>query len=183
MKRFAGIAMIGLMVASCDGKTSADADGDGEITAEEMADITSAAVENVRPQAGQYRSTTQLLEIDLPGAPREVVDMMRSRMSGRKTEYCLTQEEVDKGFEEMARQSQQGDCSFNRFEISGGEMEAEMSCSTPEGGVTRMTMAGTGTPTSSDMTMNISGSIPGMGDAKMVMNVKAERIGDCDEGK
>lgn len=179
MKRMAGIGAVALMVAGCGGTTSADADGDGEITAEEVADITSAAVENIRPQAGQYRSTTQLLEVDLPGAPQEVVAMMQSRMSGQQTEYCLTQEEVDKGFEEMARRSQQGDCSYDRFEISGGAMEAEMSCSTPDGGVTRMTMEGTGTPTSSDMMMNITGSIPGMGDAKMVMNVKSERIGDC----
>ena len=42
-----------------------------------------------------------------------------------------------------------------------------------------MTMAGTATPTSSEMEMTMQGNMSGMGDATIKMKATHERIGDC----
>ncbi len=177
MRGFVGMAAMAVLVAGCSDSGGADADGDGSISVEEA--VAEMADNSVRPQPGQYRSTTELLEVDLPGAPPEVVAMMRSTMSGTSTEYCLTQNEVENGFEEMMRQSQEGDCEFQRFNLDGGDFDAAMTCSVPQGGEMSMVMDGTGSRTGSDTKMTMTGNIPGLGESKMVMRVQAERIGDC----
>ncbi len=170
---FASIAALNL--AACGGNNSADADGDGEITGAEVAEM---ADEMVKPEAGQYRATTELVELEAPGAPPEAVEMMRGMMS-RSFEYCLTQEEADRGFEEMARESQDENCSFEKFDVDGGDIDAVMTCSGQGEGTMRMTMQGSGGRTSSEMTMTMEGNIPGQGEGRMVMNTSHERIGDC----
>jgi len=93
--------------------------------------------------------------------------------------YCLTQEEADKGFEEMAKESQNGDCTMKRFDIDGGKIDAQMTCLAGGQGEMNITMDGSGTSTSMDMQVTMEGSMPGMGEAKMVLRSKSERIGDC----
>jgi len=77
------------LIAACStGET--DADGDGEISNAEMA----AAVEraDIKPEAGQYRATAELVSVDIPGAPEGIVEMMKTNMKSQTSEYCLTQD-------------------------------------------------------------------------------------------
>ncbi|KLE34996.1 hypothetical protein AAW00_00365 [Aurantiacibacter luteus] len=136
----------------------------------------------MRPQAGQYRVTTELLEFSMPGAPAGAADMIRQQMAENQgSEYCLTQAEVDEGYEEMARRSQEAgeNCSFRRFDANGGNIDAEMVCATPGQGEMTVTMTGRGTPTSSVMETRLTGSLPGMGEMAMRARATHERIGDC----
>ena len=143
---------------------------------------SAAAKDIVRPKPGKYSSTMKLLEVEMPGAPPEIVKMMKGSMGKRTTESCMTQEESDKGFEEMAKEMQDGDCTTEKFVVNGGDIDAVMTCKVPGQGEMKMTMDGTGTATSMDMKMTMEGDMPGMGEAKMVMSVESKRIGDCDEG-
>ena len=170
---FVSAAALGL--AACGGGTSADADGDGEITSAELADKAS---EMVKPQPGQYRASTELVDLEAPGAPPEAVEMMRGVLSN-SFEYCLTKEEAERGFEDMARQSQDENCTFEKFDVDGGAIDAVMTCAGGDQGNMRMTMQGTGGRTSSEMTMTMEGNIPGQGEGKMVMKTNHERIGEC----
>lgn len=142
-------------------------------------DHVSAAAQDpqMKPDPGQYRSDIELVSIDIPGAPPQVADMMRGMM-GRTVEYCLTQEEVDQGFESVARRSQEGDCNFQRFDASGGNIDALMTCDV-DGRMMTMTMTGTGTSTTSDITMRMEGDMGGMGEGSMTLRAKHQRIGDC----
>lgn len=169
-------AAASLALVAC-GNADPDTDGDGTISMEE-AQASLEASGAVKPQAGQYNASVELLEFEAPGAPPQALDMMRG-MIARDFEYCLTQEQADKGFEEMARSSQDGDCSFEKFDVDGGDFDAVMICSNRGDGSIRMAMEGTGTETSSDMTMTMTGDIGGMGEGRMVMRTKHERIGDC----
>ncbi len=177
MKRIITLAATSALLAACSGSPETDADGDGEITGEEMA----AAVEkaDIKPEAGQYRATSELVSIDIPGAPAGIADMMKANMKAQTSEYCLTQEEADKGFEEMAKESQDGDCSVDSFDVNGGDIDAKMSCSAGGQGKMSITMDGSGTSTTMDMTVTMEGTVPSIGDAKMVLRSKSERIGDC----
>ena len=132
MHRIVTVAAASLALAACGG-SSADADGDGEITMEEAA---AKSADMVRPQPGKYRATVEFVDVSMPDAPQQVQDMMRGMFDrGPQThEYCLTKEEADKGFEEMARQAQDNDtnCSFEKFDAAGGQIDAIMNCCTDD---------------------------------------------------
>lgn len=169
--------MFSIFVLGCSGGDQ-EAGGDEAISTEELAD---RARNVVRPDPGLYRSTVELLEIDMPGAPAGMEDTMKRMMGGANstTEYCLTREDAERGFEEMAKKSQEGDCSFERFDADGGRIDAAMTCRSGEDNVMRMTLKGTGGRTSSEMTMSMQTEAPGMGKATMRMKATHQRIGDC----
>lgn len=166
------LALAGCGEAEPEG-TNAD---DGGISQSEVAE---RARDTVQPQPGQYRAVMQVLEVDIPGAPAGAGDMLRQMMDGQAHEYCLTQADVDKGYEEMARQSQDGDCTFQRFDVDGGEIDALMQCTGEQGNTIQMAMTGTATPTSSVMNMTMTGDMAGMGDSTLRMKATHERVGDC----
>ncbi|WP_369027073.1 DUF3617 domain-containing protein [Qipengyuania sp. RANM35] len=177
MRRFVLLAFATATVAACG---SPDADGDGTITMEEAA---AKSKDMVKPEPGKYRATVEMVNVEVPGAPKQFQDMMKQMISvGPQThEYCLTKEEAEKGFEEMARQAQKNeDCSFEKFDADGGTIDAVMTCSRPEHGMARMTMQGTGTSTSSNMTMTMDAKTPDGKTMKMTMKSNQERIGNCD---
>lgn len=180
MRRLIVTACASLVLAGC-GSPDADADGDGEIS---MAEAAQKSKDMVKPQPGQYRATVEMINVEVPGAPKEVQDMMKQMMSsGPQThEYCLTQEEADKGFEEMAKQTQDNeDCSFEKFDTDGNKIDAIMNCAKDGEGQARMTLQGTGGRTSSDMTMTMNMTGPDGKAMKMTMKSSQRRIGDCTE--
>lgn len=166
-------AALAVAVAGCSGG-NADADGDGEVTMKEA--VKKAEAEGLRPEPGQYKATITMTAMEIPGMPAD----MKGHGTGMTTtnEYCLTQEEVDKGFEEMMKRGQNGECSYESFNLDGGKLDAVMVCKTPEGEA-RMTMDGTVTPTSSDFNATMKMQVPEMGEGTMSFTAKHERIGDC----
>ena len=115
---------------------------------------------------------------------KQLQDMMRSMFDkeAQSHEYCLTKEEADKGFEEMARQAQDSnsDCTFEKFDVDGGSIDAVMNCKAEGQGTARMVMTGTGTETSSEMNMTMNGEGPDGQTMTMTMKSSQQRLGDCD---
>ena len=122
MKRIMMAAAGAALMAGCSGGGDADADSNGETTASEVAAKVEA--EGVKPEPGLYRATITMTGIDIPGMPAEMAGHGSGMVT--TTENCLTQEDVDKGFEEMLKQGQQGECSYERFDIDNGKVDAVM---------------------------------------------------------
>ncbi len=173
------LASSSLALASCGGGDDGTPDsGPSEnLSAKEVAERTRDSA--IKPEPGQYRVNMEVLEVSIPGAPQGAADMMRGMMGGQTHQYCLTQDEVDEGFENMAKQSQDGDCTFDRWDIDGGDFDGKMTCNVPGQGKMTMTMTGTGTPTRSEVNMTMQGNMAGMGDSTIRMKATHERIGDC----
>lgn len=168
--------ILALALAACgDGGNGASNE---KMSAEE---VRAAAEDAVVPQPGLYRATMQFLDVEIAGVSAGQVDTVRNMMGGgtQTTEYCLTQEQVDRGYEEMLRQSQGGECIFERFEANGGEIDAAMTCPGPQGEPMRITMEGTGTETSSVIDMTMEQDVAGMGTANISIRAEHERIGAC----
>lgn len=166
-----------LALAACGSEESEPASGES-LSGEEVAERARGAVQ---PEPGQYRVSMKVLEVDIPGAPESAVDMMKGMMESETHEYCLTPEDVEKGYEEIAKQSQQdGDCSFKRFDVDGGDLDAEMVCEVEGQGAMTMAMEGSMTPTRSVMEMAMTGNMAGMGDSTIRMQATHERVGDCE---
>lgn len=175
MKYAIPAALAAFVLTSCGGSPEADADGDGEVSMAEAAEVAEAS--GLKPEPGLYRVTTQFKGMQMSGVPAE---LSGEGLGFTNTmEHCLTDEEVEKGFEEMMKEGQEGTCSYERFDIDGGDMEGVMVCKASEGEM-RIEFTGAATPTSSEMDAVMSSSVPGLGEGTMKFNVKQERIGDCE---
>jgi hypothetical protein len=114
--------------------------------------------------------------LDIPGLPPE----MAGHGSGLTTtsEHCLTEAEVEKGYEALVKQGQDGECSYEKFELAGGEIDAVMVCNA-QGREARMAMTGTTTPTTADLEASMAMEFDGVGKGTMRFTAKHERMGDC----
>ncbi|MEO0463656.1 MAG: DUF3617 domain-containing protein [Pseudomonadota bacterium] len=180
MKKVLFVSLATMALTACGGgATDADADGDGEVTATEARAATQAAGANLKPEPGKYKSTMTFVTADIPGLPEEAKGMMGSNMNF-SSEFCMTQEMADEGFEQAAEQGQQGDCSMSKYEIDGSDVSMEMACKQPGAGDMNVSMQGTVTPTRSEFDVTTKGEIPQFGEAEFTMSMVQERIGDCD---
>ncbi len=170
----AAAAAAAALLAGCSGGGDADADGNGAVSMKEAA--RKAESEGLKPQPGLYKTTVVMEGIDIPGMPPEMAD----HGAGLTTtiEDCLTQEEVDKGFGELMKQGQNGECSYEKFNLAGGAIDAVMVCNA-QGAKTRMEMAGTATATGADITAKMAMNFADAGEGTMTFTAKHQRIGDC----
>lgn len=177
MTRITIIAAAALLVAGCSGG-NADADGNGEVSMKEAAD--KARDEMPRPQPGLYKTTVTMTGLEIPGMPPE----MAGHGAGLTTtsEHCLTEAEVDKGFGELVKQGQDGECSYEKFDVTGGKLDAVMVCNA-QGRAARMAMTGTTTATGADLEAEMAMEFDGAGKGTMRFTAKHERIGDCARAK
>ena len=179
MRKTIAIPMIAAFALAACG-SDADTAESGE--AMSLEDAVEEMGEAEMPTPGEYRTTQELIDIELPGVDEQFVDMLRANFAegaGESSTYCLTPEEAADGREEMLSGMAESDCTVTRFDVSGNSIDAAMSCPTGQGVSGDVTLAGTMDSTSADMEMNFSASLPQMGDAKIRMRVQSERIGDC----
>ncbi len=154
-------------------------------TADEIAE---AAEDLVKPTPGLYRSTATITEFEVPGLPAEQAAQMRDMMggaSGQSSESCMTQEQADEGFRNVAKQLGEGQggvkCEFSEFEAAGSDLDASLKCTGPGGVDVTMDMDGTIEKERSEIAMAMTqkgAGIPG-GEVRVGMQIKSERIGDC----
>jgi hypothetical protein len=169
-----------ILLAACGG--DADTDGDGAISGDE---VVAEAAGAIKPQPGQYRTSIELLELDIPGMPEEMQQQMRTQMGnvvgdGGALTYCLTPEDAAaNGAEQMAKNMAASDCTVTRFDVSGGTISTEMQCKDASGGTSKVAMDGQMTETRSTMTMTNDIAMPDGGRMQTKSRVTAERIGDC----
>ena len=166
-----------IALAACD---SADK---GPKTLEEAKE---EAAQMERPEPGQYKQMTKITQLDVPGAPKEMVEQIRKMMEGQNNDltYCLTKAESEKGFEEMFKKGREGSCKYERFDASENTIDAIMVCEAGEGGSARMTLNGTVGATGSKVNVNVEqkNDKSPMGNATIAMEMETQRIGDCPAG-
>ncbi len=146
------------------------------------ADIAAQMKNAVKPRPGQYESKAELVSLAIPGVPGTQAAQMKAMMAesfGKTSSRCLTQDEAEKGFEELAKSSQEG-CRMDSFTAQGAKFAGRMICDTEDAKGT-VVMSGTGTATGSQMTMAMDMQSPGLPGGKMAMEMRVSslRTGDC----
>ena len=148
-----------------------------------MEEVKKEAAQLERPQPGQYRQAVEITRFAVPGMPAQAADQMKKMMSAkRENVICLTKADTEKGFRDMFKDVGKGNqCSYSRFDVSGGKIDAQMDCAAPQERSARMTIKGMVTPNGSDVTvdMDVKGGKQPMGNMQMTMHMKSERVGDC----
>ncbi len=184
MRNFIISVSVAALLAGCSsgGDGGADADGDGEITSEEMAaEAASAGSNPMRP--GQWEQTMKFSEVNMAGMsgmPEGVAEMMQERMgSGFTITHCLTEEEVAQPSTEMFSGEGQEDCTYEEFDITGNRMTMRMTCNNQGGGTMKTAMEGEYGAESFELDVDTQMSGGPQGEMSMKGTVSGRRIGDC----
>lgn len=168
------VSLAALTLAGCGSGT--DGDGDGKISDKEVAAETTKAT---LPEPGLYKATVEIEEMTIPGMPAGMADQMKQQAAAQMTiENCLTEADRENMVKEMAPQAG-GECTYDKYELSGGKIDAKMTCKTPDGGTAVTTMAGTVSSTGVDMVMENTVSGGSAAGTKMKMRMKNQRVGEC----
>lgn len=176
------IALSTLLLGACNKQPQASASGEGKTPAQVQQEAQAAGVP-LRPQPGKYTTTIKITDVSFPGMSAQMAERMKGMFgaSGHSTEFCLTPDQANMGYEEMTKHAAEGNCKYDSFKADGGTIDAQMSCQTARGMTTRSVLHGTFSPTGSDlkMTTDTSGAgLPG-GGMHMQAEVINQRIGDC----
>lgn len=170
-----------ILLAAC-GSSGDEAAGGGDeaVTAETVA----AKVEGmVQPRPGQYQTSLELIEFDVPGMNEQAKAQMRAMVGGEMSQgndFCLTPEEAENnGAQKMMENLAESNCTFDKFDVAGGKVDADMQCKGENGMVSHVLMDGTMTAEGSTMTMTMDQEIANMGKTHMKMKVTSKRTGDC----
>lgn len=172
-------AAMGLLALGGCGSKDASAPGAPKSTDE----VKQEAAKLETPEPGQYRQRVEITRLDAPGIPKEAAEQMKTMLkSGQETLTCLTKAEADKGYRDMFKGVGKGDqCTYSRFDVDGGHLDAQMECTSPQQGKATMKLAGTVTKNGSAITidMDASGGPAPMSSMKMTMHMTTTRLGDC----
>ena len=167
-KLLVSVAVLSL-IGGCSDK-GADHDGDGKITADEVAE----EMNTVRLEPGEWENTVEIVDVKVDGLPEGVSSGVMDSMKGKVTtsKSCITKDEADNPGAQFFAAQEKTNCEVKKFDMSGGAVSSEMSCSNMGGAPGNMTMAMDGQygPSSYDMTMKMNGGASGI------------RIGDCPAG-
>lgn len=144
-----------------------------------VAEVTAKTQAAVRMVPGEWKGTTEVLSMDIPGMPAGAMNQAKT-----KTDYtsCLTKEQAEKPPAEMFGGKNGGDCRYEKFTVAGGKLDAVMICSPKGSGEMRMTMSGDFGAEKYDVTNNMTMKMPSnAGGQTMTMKarVSGARVGEC----
>lgn len=159
---------------------SARATGDIRLenaSAEEVIKQAAAAQGKNQIQPGEWENSVQVVAMEMPGLPeafrKKMEDETKAPTVKKECKTAADAKAVD--FAKLAPVAQ--GCTFAKYVLSGGKVEADMVCKGPMGAVA-MTINGTQSPTSYDMTMTQTLDGP-KGKAKTTIRASGKRLGDC----
>lgn len=124
-------------------------------------------------RSGQWESTSDIL--DISGVSDSEAAALKARLGGQKFSTCLTPEEVTQPDADFFSGSQ-SDCTYSRFVMGEGRIEAAMRCVT--GTIVQDNqLTGTYDPERYDFTLTSTGAGPA--GETMTLAISARRVGDC----
>jgi len=131
-------------------------------------------------EAGEWKVTSTLEEMSIPGLPPEAQKEMKQAMGQRgnaEYQYCLTPKQAKKPGGKFFNRQADKNCKYDHFTMGKGKIDAVMRCAAPAGSMT-MTIAGTYSADSysTHVAMDLGGRDGAM---KMKMRSEAKRIGEC----
>lgn len=171
--KFAILALAGALALAGCGKS------DGAPSA---AEIKAESAKLPKQKPGSYTSMTKMTDFAIDGVSPQDADRIRGEMlalNGQSRTVCVTQEEADRGFEDLINELQAGTCKTERFAVDGNKLAARLSCTTEQGVTSNIDVKGTNTAGSAHTQLTISQQNRAGVTMKMVMEVDSLREGDC----
>ena len=178
MRRFLLVAMLAPLAACNAGGPTVSATNASE--AEVKAKVAEATGGADMISAGRWEGTMTISEMKMPKLPADQQAKLASKIGGTQPLVsCVTEEEVKAKRAFFTGDKGDKSCTYSRFNMSGGKIDAAMTCKNP-GGNMDATMTGTFSPDSYHMQMasNTDSSSP-YAAMSMKMTIDAKRTGVC----
>ena len=149
-------------------------------SASEVADkVKAATADGQFVSPGRWESTMTMIDMTMPGMPPEAAARMKGMMGKPRTfTSCLTEAEAKRPKEDFFSGGDGGNCRYDHFTMSGGTIDAAMSCK-EAGAMRTMTMKGTYSPDHYHMAVAATGNGGAAGGMSMKMEMDAKRTGAC----
>jgi hypothetical protein len=164
-----------LALAACG--SSADKDGNGT----EAAAGGGGGASGVSLRPGEWEMKMEVVGVAAEGLPPGMAEGMKKSAS-RTDRTCMTPEEARAPKGDLFAGNQAGGCKSEGFKWEGGRIEGKTVCPGQGGaGETTMTMAGSYSAESMDMTMKSQTDLMGK-PMTMEMRVSGKRVGECSAG-
>lgn len=142
------------------------------------ADVNREIAAMPKPKPGLYRVETKLIKFDMPGMPAQAQDRIKQVFAAQAArEVCVSKAEADQGYEGMTRKLAEGNCKFDRFDLSGSKLDAAMSCVTGKNMKADVLITGDVSSEGSKMTTTVRQS-----GGTVVSESAMSRTGDCAAG-
>ena len=144
--------------------------------------VREAAADQSFVEPGKWHTEVTMLDIDVPGLPPKMAQQMKQTM-GKMQEHgfdsCLSEADVKRPREDFFA-GDRNNCRYDHFTMSGGKIDAALSC--PGRGSEGMAMAITGSYSrdsyEATMAMDVSGGPRGQS-MKMRSHSESHRVGAC----
>ena len=172
--RHATAAAAALLLAACGGQggnESGDAKGGGAVAL----------------QPGEWETTIQFTELDVPGMPPEMTNQMRQMMGQpQSNRACMTPEEAANPAGDIVGGENNRNCDYSESTFAGGTIRVRGTCRDPGGGTSQMALEGSYTATSMQARITTEqqggAGAPAGQSMRMSGNLAARRVGDCPAG-
>lgn len=182
------VAASALALAACNGqstKQSAAVTGDVSLknaSVEQVAEQVKAAG-GVKLQPGQWETTVETLEIDLPIPEGPVRDQVVKQMKSQRSTVsnCITKEQAENPSAGVFAGTQ-GKCAYKEFKMGGGKIHGVIECQNPAptgSTATKVTTSGAYSGTTFDMVNRVDASGPNNMDMHIKAHVTGKRLGEC----
>ncbi|MCB2014261.1 MAG: DUF3617 domain-containing protein [Sphingobium sp.] len=174
-----GVALIGLSACgkSDDQSASGDAQGMEEVASE---------MKKIALQPGEWETTSEIVDIQMEGAPQGMPAGALDAMKGRKTtvKKCVTPEEAANPDADFLTAQKDSQCTYSGFEMANGAIKGNVSCPGENGSTADVAMEGIYTSDSYTMTMDMDaagmgGGTPAGMKMRMKMKISGKRVGEC----
>jgi hypothetical protein len=168
-----------LILGACGKQAEAPAGGSGGSGG------APAAAAFAMPEPGEYKHTVEILEMSIPGMPAGMADQFKSQMSAAASSTdCLTAAQSKDALKQFNKGMAKGDCTYSKYDVSGGKLDAVMECTGKDGGKSTFTLNGTFTATGSDVTAVADEHDPRSpgGSMHMKLHMVSQRTGECTAG-
>jgi hypothetical protein len=132
-------------------------------------------------QPGEWETMIESVEIEAPGMPKQVRDMMAKAMGGNRMTitHCVTPQEANRPNGNLFSGKKDANCTYKDFNMAGGRLHGSMTC-TGQPGQGSMTMAMDGQFSPQNYTVSEK-MVTDAGGSKMTINarVSGRRVGAC----
>ncbi|GAA4767584.1 hypothetical protein GCM10023219_11600 [Stakelama sediminis] len=131
---------------------------------------------------GKWQSISQVTDVQMTmpeGMPPDMTDRMKTMMNSRRKpmDYCVTPDDIENAPKKLL-QSSKGQCSYDKYTMANGKLDALATCRMQGGYTMQMHLAGSYTATSMDGSAVLDGKGP-MGPMKITSTIHSKRIGAC----
>jgi hypothetical protein len=161
------------------GKGTTEAAGGAGAGASSPGSSSPGSESGVSLQPGEWEMKMEVVNVNAQGLPEGVAEAMRNSAPGGTNRTCMTPEEAKGPTADMFGKNDAADCRSDGFGWAGGRIQGKTTCTGDGGtGKTVMTMAGSYTAQSIDMTMKSDTEVMGKS-MNMEMRLTGRRVGEC----